>query len=389
MNENDDVRQFIGFSFLDGIYWGFYASFFGFMSTYLLACGMNSSTVSIMIAGFMLLAFIGAFFWGGQCDKRQTNKKVFLVEFFVTVVLCMATFLMASINLLIAGVLYACLGFLAVPLGSNVDGWMLKQFHQSASVYGRARAIGSAGYAIVMLVCGQIINRIGYGVIPISSLILGTIVFVLACCMPEDQNATKIKILRPSKPNELLKYHSYVMLALILFFTGISVAPINNLMIVFLENVGGDVSTLGISSFVGVMVQAVFIFISGNLRKIPPYIRLILMCSCAITMTLLVYFATSPFMVILGTVFTNICYGLMLPTSRQLTDASVPQELRNTAYSTADAMYGSFAGVFALLYSGFLMDAFGAKFVALLGSFIMLVPLALSIFSFLKNRKTA
>ena len=66
------------FSVLDAIYWGFFAAFFGFITTYLLKCGLSNSTLSIVLAIYMACAFIGAFFWGGQCDKRKSNKKVFI-----------------------------------------------------------------------------------------------------------------------------------------------------------------------------------------------------------------------------------------------------------------------------------------------------------------------
>ena len=385
--EQNDTLTFLGFSFLDGLFWAFYAAFLGYITTYMLACGLSSSVLSIVLAVFMLMAFFGAFFWGGQCDKRGTNKKIFLPEFAGAVALAMLIWYLAGRQIMAAAVLYPLVGFLAAPLGSNLDAWMLKAFDSSADVYGRARAVGSAGYAVAMLICGRLISAKGYVMIPVMSLIFAAAVLVLASLMPEKRVSTSVRVVRPGSPKQLLKIMPYMTMVIILFLSGIAVSPIQNLKIVILESVGGDVSSLGMDAFIGVMLQAVFIFVSGSLKRIPAYVRLVMMCLCTLATMLLTYFAVAPFMVIIGTVMNNIGYGIVLPTSREITQKTVPADLRNTAYSLSDAVFGSFAGVIALTYSGILMDTFGARSVALLGCCIMIVPLALASVSMLKNRK--
>ena len=387
--ENNDILKFLGFSLLDGIFWAFYAAFIGYITTYMLSCGLSSSVLSIVLAVFMLMAFLGAFFWGGQCDKRGTNKMIFLPVFAGAVVLAMIIFFLAGKSIMLAAVLYPFLGFMTAPLGSNLDAWMLKAFDSSAEVYGRARAIGSAGYAAAMLLCGRLISARGYIMIPVMSLIFAAFVLLIGFMMPEKKTNTNVRVVKPGNPKELLKVAPFMIMVAILFLDGIAIAPVNNLKIVLLESVGGDVSVLGTDAFIGVMVQAVFIFISGSLRKIPPYVRLFVMCLCTMGTMILTFLAVSPFMIIIGTMIANVAYGLMLPTSREITQQTVPADLRNTAYSLSDAVFGSFAGVIALMYSGILMDSFGAKSVALLGGVVMIIPLLLALWSLLKNRKVS
>ena len=137
------AKEFLGFSLMDGIYWGFYAAFGGFATTYLLECGLSSSVLSIMLSVFMLLSFIGAFYWGSKCDKAKTNKKVFIPQFLMTVAVAMAIYFLAKINIWISTCLYPVFGFLSSSLGSNLDTWMLRSFHKDAGRYGKARSIGS------------------------------------------------------------------------------------------------------------------------------------------------------------------------------------------------------------------------------------------------------
>jgi MFS family permease len=111
---------------------------------------------------------------------------------------------------------------------------------------------------------------------------------------------------------------------------------------------------------------------------------LIMACMSA-SMLVLTWLAVSPYMIIIGTVMNNIAYGVLLPTMRETTEKNVPAALKNTAHSLTDAMFGSFAGVIALLYSGTLMDLFGAKFIAFLGMLIMIIPIGLCIINLLKK----
>ncbi len=382
-----DLKTFVKFAALEALYWAFIASFAGYASTYLLSCGLNSTALSIMLACYMGASFAGAFFWGGLCDKMQTNRKVFIFEFAATLIMATTIFFTAAKNVWIAAIMYPLFGFLFAPLGSNLDSWMLRSFHRDAGIYGRARSLGSAGFAVMMLIMGQLINRFGYIVMPIMFGSASVLVLIMALITQEMPYEARAVSAEKQNIGELFKIKPYMFLVAILFTTGLAVSPINNLKTVIISSVGGDVSILGLDSFIGVMVQAVFIFISGSLRRIPADLRLLLMSICELITMALIFTAIGPAMVILGTVFNNVSYGLMLPTMREITEKSVTGPLKNRAHSLSDAMYVSFAGIIALLYSGVMMDNLGARSVALLGMCIMLIPVTMSALRFFKNKK--
>ena len=66
----------------------------------------------------------------------------------------------------------------------------------------------------------------------------------------------------------------------------------------------------------------------------------------------------------------------MLPTNREIVSRNVPKELNTTANTISDTVYGNFAAIIGLSYSGFLMDSLGPRAVAVLGGIITL-PLTL------------
>ncbi len=381
-----NVKDLIGFSFLDSIYWAFYACLVAYLSSYLLECGMSNAVLSIMLAVFMGMSFAGAFFWGSRCDKAKTNKKIFIPEFIAAVAVGLSIFFMAKVNLWISTILYPVFGFLSSPLGSNLDAWMLRSFDRDATTYGRARSIGSAGYAVAALLMGQFIKKFGYVTIPVATLITAACVVLMASLMKEKPfEDLHVKNQESVNPMKLFGIKPYLFLIVVLFLIGLSISPINNLKIVILQSVGGDVSNLGIDSFAGVMVQALLIFISGSFKRLPTYFRLFLVAICVLATMVLTFGATSPFMITLGTIFNNVSYGIMLPTMREITETNVTGSLKNTAHSLTDATYGSFAGIIALLYSGKLMDVFGARSVALLGMCIMLIPVLLTLIATIRQ----
>lgn len=383
-----DQKTFLKFSIMDALYWAFYASFVGFISTYLLDCGMSNSVLSIMLACFMLASFIGAFFWGSVCDRAKTNKNVFIPEFIASIVISLLIFFFANKNIWVSTILYPVFGFLSSSLGSNLDSWMLRTFHKDAGTYGRARSIGSMGYAVTALFMGMLIKKFSFVMMPAGVLFFSLLVLIIAMSIKEMPFENVIAHDASStSPLELFKPGPFLFMIVTVFFTGLAIAPINNLKIVILQSVGGDVGILGLDSFLGVMVQAFFIFISGSLKKIPVNLRLFLMAFTVLITMILVGTAINSWMIILGTIFANMSYGIMLPTQREIVETNVPASLKNTAHSLSDATFGSFSGILALMYSGFVMDTFGAKSVAFLGCAIMAIPVLLTLFKMFTAHK--
>lgn len=383
----ENTKLLVRFSIFDALYWAWNASFVGYMTTYMLSCGMSSAALSIMLAAYMLLSFAGAFFWGGRCDRCRTSRKIFLAEFAMAAAAALLIYFTAGWNLTLSALLYPLFGFLASPLGANADSWMLREFDRDAAMYGRARAAGSSGYAVMMLVSGQLINRLGFVMIPVCFGLLSVIVWGIALGTKESPYEEASRHLEPENPVSLLRIPPYMFMIVIIFFTGLAISPINNLKNVLLESVGGNVATIGLDAFLGVMVQAAFIFLSGRLHRLATGLRLFLVAFLVMGTMVLTIGASSPLLIIAGTLLCNASYGIMLPTTREITERSVSGSLKNTAHSLSDAMYGNFSGVLALLYSGWMMDALGAKSVAYLGAAIMVLPVLLASSALIRGRQ--
>ena len=168
-------------------------------------------------------------------------------------------------------------------------------------------------------------------------------------------------------------------LVLLLLLIGLAIAPINNLKIVVLENVGGNVSHIGVDSFISALTQVPFIAMAGLLAVIPLRVRFAAMAFLPLMMILLVRFASSPVMVFAGSFFANVGYGILLPTMREVTERFVSEDLRNLGHNLSDAIYNSFSGVISLVYAGAVADCFGINAMLTLCVLIAVVPAVLSL----------
>lgn len=379
---------FLKYGIMDALFFAWCAAFTGFITSYFLKCGMEASQLSTVLAVYMVSCFAGALFWGKVCDRMKTNRRVFLGLFAAVIATVGIITFLTPLRVMAAAYLYIVMGFMQSSLGSNLDAWMLRSFHKDGGLYGKARALGSLGYSVSALIAGMIINRFGYGMIQVLQIVFGVLTLAMAFSLKElpfEERASEIK--GGGDVRLLKKSPIYVLLIVLLFLGGLAISPVNNMKTVFIQNVGGDVSMLGIDSFIGVTLQAVLIFVSGRFTKIPIKVRLLIMSSALLIDLLLIYYAVTPVMVIAGSIFWNISFAVMLPTQREIVEKYVDPSVRNIAHNIADAAYNNFSAIIALSYSGILISSFGVRMIAALGIVIMIIAVGIETALLLKPEK--
>ena len=371
-------RKFILFSALEITYWGFHASFVGYASAYLISRGVSSTVMSLLISGFMLCAFAGSMVFGRICDRLQSNKRVFIPCMMTSYALMFAIYACADC-LPVLCVCYPLLGLCFQPQGANADAWVLAAYDHDQKMYGRVRSMPSLFYAVISMVMGRLISRFGYEMMLAGGTLFMVLLLASAAALPDAREETAVQSkMGLQDVRRLFDGRPYRMLVILLFLIGLAIAPINNLKIVVLENVGGNVSHIGVDSFVSALTQVPFIAMAGLLMLIPLRARFIAMAALPLSMILLVRFASSPAMIFAGSFLANVGYGILLPTMRDVTERYVDKDLRNLGHSLSDAIYNSFSAVVSLMYAGAIADTFGVSAMLTLCAVIAVVPFLLS-----------
>jgi len=372
------MRKFALFSALEITYWGFHASFIGYASSYLLGRGVSNTMMSLLIAGFLLCAFAGSMIFGRLCDRYQTNKRVFLPCMLAAYAMMLVIYFYAD-HAPVLMMCYPLLGFFFQPQGANADAWVLSAYDHDQKMYGKIRSMPSLFYAVISMVMGRLISRFGYGMMLLGATLFMALSLASAMLLADARavsaqrhgmSAQDVRRLFASRP--------YRRLVLLLLLIGLAIAPINNLKIVVLENVGGNVAHIGVDSFVSALTQVPFIAMAGLLAMIPLGKRFAAMALLPLTMILLVRFASSPVMVFAGSFFANVGYGVLLPTMREVTERYVDEDLRNLGHNLSDAVYNSFSGVISLMCAGAIADQFGVNAMLTLCVVIAVIPALLS-----------
>lgn len=356
-------KDWIGFSLLEISYWCFHASFIGFLMSYLLTKGITNTMMSIFLASYLLTSLLGSVIWGIVCDRFQTNRRV-SIACFLTAGLVMYAIFFSEGNIVLLGLLYPILGFVALPHAVNIDSWLLLVCKNDLSIYGKIRCTPSILYAVTSVVLGRLIAAHGYSLM----LVFGTCFLLTgigaAMMLPEGE-----KVIQAQAKNDFGKgsvkqvFHSasYRYLIVLLFLIGLAIAPMNHLKTAILENVGGTVSDIGIDGFISAITQVPFIACADKIEKLPIRVRYLFVTGLPLVAYLLAFCAVSPVMVFAGSGLINSGIGILLPTMRSVTETSVLPAFRNLGHNIADTVFNSVTGMLSLICSGIVIGLFGVK----------------------------
>lgn len=382
-----DKKTVARFAVLDGIYWGIMGSFGSYFVAWVLNRGCSQSFVSIMLTIYLFSGLAGQFTLSSLCDKLQTNKKIFLLGVAVAGVAQLEMYFTQS-RLLLA-VCYAFYGFFLGPMGSVLDAWMIRSFNGDMNAYSPARGVGSIGYAVVILIMGYLIGYFGYVVMPICSTAIVVVTLLLAVTTQEapfpvdKKNVQKISV---GEILSILKIPAFVVVLVVLVLTSMTSAPINSFKIVLLESAGGDVTTQGLDSFIGCTVQFLVFEFALLFARIPARIRFYISIALVTVSLAVDYYAANYWVVIAATVITNISYGLIMPSVREIAIEVVDPKYHTTAIGMVDACYTFLGGAIAQLYVGRIVEVLGIRTMIMICLLLSLVPLTVIVLDGRKRR---
>lgn len=303
------------------------------------------------------------------------------------IVIPLALFQVKNQRLLL--VLYPWIGFFTQTLSTNIDIWLLRSCKGEAGTYGKIRSVGSISYALVSLMGGFILKRYGYNYMIYGGVAILVIILLLEMSLPdcETKEEVKSRSVSLSSIKEIFSSNEYVIMLLILLFIGLSSTTVHSLKIVLMKNVGGDVADMGVDSFAGTIIQAPLLLFSARIQSIPIKRRFMLMSSLPMLMLLITYLADRPWMIMIGTLFFNMNYAIMLPSMREVTERNVINAHLNLGHQIADAVYGSLSNMIGMLYAGSVIEKHGVNIMLIFCMILDLVAIIISVYYSVSQRQ--
>ena len=154
---------------LQGLYWMLYCVGAGFISFYLQGNGFNNSLIGIITAIFCLVAVILQPIAGNICDRIEvlTWKRLIIILSIPYIIVCIMMLLIKNhwTVAILFGLMYIITS-IYLPL---INSALFAYEKEGVSInFGLARGCGSATYAILALVIGNLALNHGTSIIPVG-----------------------------------------------------------------------------------------------------------------------------------------------------------------------------------------------------------------------------
>jgi predicted MFS family arabinose efflux permease len=276
-------------------------------------------------------------------------------------------------------------GFLWEPQQSVLDSWILETSAHTAHNYGFMRAWGSIGFAIIVTVFGQVIERYGWNV---HFLSYGVIIFIIVIIslniednsyqeLQEEANLEQLKDAEMKTENlklaavkdaevknknimQLFKNKDYMFILLITLLIFIPNQMIFVYLAPIIKSVGGDATDLGYMFFFNALSEAPIFFVAKYfLEKYKTNSLLLFSAFFYLLRFIIVAAASSPTYFLFFGMLQSLSFGVFLVTVRYYVKLIAPAALKTTAQSIVMMSAFGAAGIIGSLLGGYLIDNFG------------------------------
>ncbi|SFL53478.1 MFS transporter [Halanaerobium salsuginis] len=364
VKQNNDQLIMTKFSVLQFFFWSSWAILGAYLVYYLTDLGYSNLEIGSMISLRTFMGLLGPPIVGYICDRLQTRKWIFIFSMFLmALVATPAIFYGDFLLVLMIGII----GFLWEPQQSVLDSWILETSAYTAHNYGFMRAWGSIGYAIVVTIAGQVIERFGW-TIHFSSYGIIILAVLIVAFKTEDKSYDRLKASKlKSEINqpeehiiELFKNFDYVFILLISLLIFIPNQMIFIYLAPIIKSVGGNTADLGYTLFFNALSEApIFFTAKFFLAKYKTKFLLLFSAFFYLLRFIIAALAVSPVYFIFFGMLQSLSYGVFLVAVRYYVRLVAPENLITTAQSiTLMAAFGV-SGIGGSILGGYLIDGFG------------------------------
>lgn len=327
-----------------------------YLPLYLKHKDLTSTEVGWVLAIGPLATILAQPFWGYLSDKYQTVKKI--------LVICISGMLIASIIffqmnaliaiLLSAGVFY----FFSTSIGALGDSLAQRRAFELKVSFGTIKTWGSVGFAISSLIIGAVLAKVGVQYMIIPYLIFG--VFALVFAFKLKDVVVNTEPVQLSDVKQMFKNKPYVFFLIFIIFICVSHRANDSFVGLYIVELGGSESLVGLAWFVGVISEAIiFAFAGFWFRKYHPIVFVIIAAALYSVRWILVSSISSPYMVIALQSMHGLTFGVFYLASFDYIARMVPSSLQSTGHLIFFSVFFGVSGIIGSLMGGSLIGTYG------------------------------
>ncbi len=373
-------KRNLQFHILQALFWCGYCTLSTYATAWFLSIGLSSTAISLMTAVSMIVSFAGQLFWGGVCDKKSSNKRVFIGCFILTVGLtCVISESLLHRNR-IGFFLYPVMAFFSSSLATNLDAWENHCFRNTNHSIGVSRGCAALAYSLFHFFYARAVANTEYRIIPFAAVFFCVLVVLFAMFTPsvkEEKNGFVLCEEQKNTTADFLGNRNYWGLLVIIFLVGLGTGPLSSMKVLLYEEVGKSVSFLGVDSLFTSGIQIPLFFLGEMFGKIHADRRLLWGGVILSVSSCVLVLASSPILMLLGNTAIAAAYPFILLSIRDIVREQMPAGLQTTANGICDAIYGSISGIAAMLYTGRVVDQYGIRMLVVISLLAYLLSTAL------------
>ncbi|WP_066305056.1 MFS transporter [Bacillus sp. FJAT-29814] len=306
----------------------------------------------IMAIGPFTSLFFQPFF-GYMSDKYKTIKRMLFICLIGVIISSLVMFQVQGflLLLLVCGVFFS----LFIPIGALGDSLALSTALTAGASFGRIRMWGSAGFAVTSFLGGQILLKIGIGNLMYPYLLFALLTFAV-CWKLTDVNV-------PADPVNLKGAVSVVLqprfVAFLVFIMFVTIGHRTNDIYsgLYIKELGGNESLVGLSWFVGVTCEALIFMLS------PVWIRwfnemtfMVIAAALYGLRWILISAASAPLEVVWLQALHGITFGVFYLCAFQYATNYFPAKFRSTGQQVFISVFFGLSGIIGSLAGGMIFD---------------------------------
>lgn len=247
-------------------YFCFYAagaSLVPFLALYYRELGLSSAQIGFLVGVSPLITLFSAPLWGAGADALQRHRALFLAAIASAWMAVLALARASSFPWIVTlAALYAFCGAPIIPL---VDNSVLSLLGQRRNQYGRQRVWGAIGWGVAGPIMGALIEQTSLPAIFAGYLLWMGCGFLIATRLPVPRARLGVRFMGGLR--RLLANRQWAIFLLTVFLGGMGISLTNNFLFLYMSDIGGSESLMGLALAMGTVSEMPVLFFSDRLLR--------------------------------------------------------------------------------------------------------------------------
>ncbi|WP_158602426.1 MFS transporter [Cohnella endophytica] len=359
------IARLKGFNFF---YFALFALFISFLPVYSAGVGVSGTRIGIILGFGSLISIFAQPLWGMVSDKNRTIKKVLLL--LLTASMLVGTLLYRADTVWSLVVLVALMNVFYLPTDSLVESLNFQTSQREKVGYGSVRMFGALGYACVSLTAGFALKQWGMSSLSWIFLGMGAIALILAFGLSDVQASSSSRASFVQLKSFFGQSHTWAFF-LVVLIVAIPHKMNDTFIGLYMEQLGGDVRSTGMSWFIMTLTETVMFAVSSRLIKSGKEAQWMTVAAGLYALRfLLSSLIGSPYGLVALQVFQGFTFVIFYVGAMQYLYRIVPEQWKSTGQTVLTATFFSVSGIIGSTVGGWVIEHFGGaslyKFMAVL-----------------------